>query len=60
VIFVPIVLAYTAWTYWVFRHRLGASDFDGTPTPIAVLADKLGGGPAPKDGGDRPATSGAG
>jgi cytochrome bd ubiquinol oxidase subunit II len=60
VIFVPIVLAYTAWTYWVFRHRLGASDFDGTPTPIAVLADKLGGGPAPKDGGDRAATSGAG
>jgi cytochrome d ubiquinol oxidase subunit II len=60
VIFVPIVLAYTAWTYWVFRHRLGASDFDGTPTPIAVLADKLAGGPAPKDGGDRPATSGAG
>ena len=34
---VPIVLAYQSWTYWVFRHRLGRSDFDGTPTPIAVL-----------------------
>ncbi len=24
VIFVPIVLAYQAWTYWVFRHRITA------------------------------------
>jgi cytochrome d ubiquinol oxidase subunit II len=23
-IFVPIVLAYQAWTYWVFRHRIAA------------------------------------
>ena len=23
-IFVPIVLAYQAWTYWVFRHRITA------------------------------------
>jgi cytochrome d ubiquinol oxidase subunit II len=23
-VFVPIVLAYQAWTYWVFRHRIGA------------------------------------
>ena len=23
-IFVPIVLAYQGWTYWVFRHRIGA------------------------------------
>jgi len=22
--FVPVVLAYQAWTYWVFRHRVGA------------------------------------
>lgn len=42
VIFVPIVLAYQAWTYWVFRHRLGREDFEGTPTPIAVLQQKLG------------------
>jgi len=37
VIFVPIILAYQAWTYWVFRHRLGRDDFEGNPTPIAVL-----------------------
>jgi cytochrome d ubiquinol oxidase subunit II len=23
-IFVPVVLAYQGWTYWVFRHRIGA------------------------------------
>jgi len=38
IVFVPIVLAYQAWTYWVFRHRLGRDDFQGTPTPLAVLA----------------------
>ena len=37
VVFVPIVVAYQAWTYWVFRHRLGRDDFEGTPTPMAVL-----------------------
>jgi cytochrome d ubiquinol oxidase subunit II len=59
IIFVPIVLAYQSWTYWVFRHRLGAEDFQGTATPIAVLQDKLGGGSAPHDG-DEPAPSSAG
>jgi cytochrome d ubiquinol oxidase subunit II len=52
VIFVPIVLLYTGWTYWVFRHRLGVEDFEGTPTPIAVLSSKLGGGSA--TGGETP------
>jgi len=37
IIFVPIVLAYTGWTYWVFRHRLGRDDFEGTPTPLAAI-----------------------
>jgi len=37
VIFVPIVLAYQAWTYWVFRHRLGRDDYEGPLTPVAVL-----------------------
>ena len=36
-IFVPIVLAYQAWTYWVFRHRLGREDYEGPLTPVAVL-----------------------
>ncbi len=45
---VPLVLTYTAWTYWVFRHRLGREDFagEGTPTPIAVIEQKLGGPPS--------------
>jgi len=61
VLFVPVVLAYTAWTYWVFRFRIGASEFagTGTPTPIAVLADKLGGRPDPEDTPKGSAPSGA-
>ena len=27
IIFLPLVLAYQAWTYWVFRKRVSASDF---------------------------------
>jgi len=37
VIFVPLVLVYQGWTYWVFRHRLGRDDFEGNPTPLAVI-----------------------
>jgi cytochrome d ubiquinol oxidase subunit II len=37
VIFVPIVLAYQSWTYWVFRHRLGRDDYEGPLTPVAVV-----------------------
>ena len=37
VIFLPVVLAYQFWTYWVFRHRLGRDDYDGALTPVAVL-----------------------
>jgi cytochrome d ubiquinol oxidase subunit II len=59
VIFLPIVLAYTAWTYWVFRFRLGASDFDGPPTPIAVLASKLGAGTNGNEATEEPAPSSA-
>jgi cytochrome bd ubiquinol oxidase subunit II len=36
-IFTPVVLAYQAWTYWVFRHRLGRDDYEGPLTPVAVL-----------------------
>jgi cytochrome d ubiquinol oxidase subunit II len=41
IIFVPVVVAYQSWTYWVFRHRLGRADFEGPATPIAVLASKF-------------------
>ena len=54
VIFVPIVLAYQGWTYWVFRHRLGRDDFEGTPTPIAVL-QSLGSGQRRRTEAERPA-----
>ena len=49
VIFVPIVLLYQGWTYWVFRHRLGRDDFEGTPTPVAVLGSLGGHGDAPAE-----------
>ena len=50
---VPVVLAYQSWTYWVFRHRLGRSDFEGAPTPIAVLQHTL---DRRGDGGESPGT----
>ncbi len=37
---VPLVLLYQGWSYWVFRHRLGREDFEGTPTPLAVLESR--------------------
>ncbi|HET9102183.1 MAG TPA: cytochrome d ubiquinol oxidase subunit II [Solirubrobacteraceae bacterium] len=37
VLFLPVVLGYQAWTYWVFRHRLGRDQYEGAVTPIAVL-----------------------
>jgi cytochrome d ubiquinol oxidase subunit II len=38
VIFVPIVLLYQSWTYWVFRARLGAEDFGEVRSPVDLLA----------------------
>ncbi len=35
VIFVPIVLAYTAWSYWVFRKRLGVENM---PDEVALAS----------------------
>ena len=43
VICVPLVLMYQAWTYWVFRHRLGRDDYEGPLNPIAVVEQKFGG-----------------
>jgi len=33
IIFLPLVLAYQAWTYYVFRKRVSASDFEAPPPP---------------------------
>jgi len=47
---VPFVLLYQGWTYWVFRHRLGADDFGEVRSPIDLLErggrDPGGGEPA--------------
>ena len=37
VLFIPLVLAYQAWSYWVFRHRLSAEDFGGIKTPLDLI-----------------------
>jgi cytochrome d ubiquinol oxidase subunit II len=61
IVFVPIVLVYQGWTYWVFRHRLGRDDFEGTPTPLAVLESlggKGSGGAAGEPPGKLPPASG--
>jgi cytochrome d ubiquinol oxidase subunit II len=44
VILVPVVLAYQAWTYWVFRARIGAEDFGDVRTPVDLLERKFGEG----------------
>jgi cytochrome d ubiquinol oxidase subunit II len=33
----PFVLLYQAWTYWVFRHRVGADDVGDLRTPLDLL-----------------------
>ena len=33
----PIVLAYQAWTYWVFRYRIGRDDVAPPANPLDVL-----------------------
>jgi len=38
VLFVPIVLAYQAWAFWVLRARLGKEDFEGVHGPLDLLA----------------------
>lgn len=43
VLLVPVVLAYQAWTYWVFRARIGAEEFGDVRTPIDLIGEKTGG-----------------
>jgi len=47
---VPVVLAYQAWTYWVFRHRVSAEGFGGVRGPLDVIDQRkreAGGEPEP-------------
>jgi cytochrome bd ubiquinol oxidase subunit II len=39
VIFLPLVLAYQAWTYYVFRRRVSASDFQRPVPPPRAQAE---------------------
>ena len=33
IIFLPLVLAYQTWTYYVFRRRVSRSEFQPAPEP---------------------------
>ena len=46
VIFLPLVLAYQTWTYYVFRRRLSRREFLAVSTKVA--ADGASSGPAPE------------
>jgi cytochrome bd ubiquinol oxidase subunit II len=42
VVFLPIVLAYQGWTFWVFRHRISRDHIEGpSDTPMQVLERRL-------------------
>jgi cytochrome d ubiquinol oxidase subunit II len=36
IVFLPLVLAYQAWTYYIFRRRVSASEFQPPPSPSDV------------------------
>ena len=38
VLFLPFVLLYQGWTYWVFRHRVSADDFATVRSPVDLLS----------------------
>jgi cytochrome bd ubiquinol oxidase subunit II len=41
-VFVPIVLLYQSWSYWVFRQRVTRDDIEGpTETPLDVLERRM-------------------
>jgi cytochrome d ubiquinol oxidase subunit II len=59
VIFTPLVLAYQAWTYWIFRARIGAASVGADPYgagPVARLRDKASQSVQPDE--DRPVARG--
>jgi cytochrome d ubiquinol oxidase subunit II len=33
IVFLPFVLAYQAWSYYIFRRRVSAADFQPVPRP---------------------------
>ena len=53
-IFVPIVLGYGAWSYWVFRARLNRADYEAPLTATAVLERRTDGRPGARPSAARP------
>ncbi len=45
VLFLPLVLAYQAWSYWVFAHRVGPGDFARPARGRLAHADPAAGDP---------------
>ncbi|MFJ3723741.1 cytochrome d ubiquinol oxidase subunit II [Streptomyces sp. NPDC090045] len=43
----PVVIAYQAWTYWVFRRRIGCARKAPTPAPIPAPAEDVPDRPGP-------------
>jgi cytochrome d ubiquinol oxidase subunit II len=56
IIFLPLVLAYQAWTYYVFRRRISRSEFEPAPEPSAPPGD--GGPTAPREATPPPSRHG--
>ena len=40
ILFVPVILVYQTWTYYVFRHRIGRDRFEPLKTPMDLIAEK--------------------
>jgi cytochrome d ubiquinol oxidase subunit II len=36
--FVPVILAYQAWSYWVFRKRISVKNIPPSPTELPAYA----------------------
>jgi cytochrome bd ubiquinol oxidase subunit II len=53
VIALPFVLAYQAWTYYVFRRRISSADFAGEPAPAGASGAGASGAGASGAGGAR-------
>ncbi|MBK9178614.1 MAG: cytochrome d ubiquinol oxidase subunit II [Acidimicrobiales bacterium] len=58
VVFLPVVLLYQGWTYWVFRARVTRADLEGVRTPLDALDRRAPAGGAPDGGGPDAPTSG--
>src|SRR5215469_14791631 len=54
IILLPVVLAYQAWTYYVFRRRISAAEFQPVPRPRGESPGAPSASPVTGDGGRDP------